>query len=174
MKIYICLAIALLVSLGVSARSVLSIQSSTMSAGGTIQIPITLQKGQEAQVGLTIAPTLEYFLTRTFALGIAPSAIKQVLTLGQSPWFLGMGLTGTYYFDLRGALYPYLGVLAGVGYQTQQELMLFQLGFPIGILVALNNHVALKMGVPIALNFSTKGFLGAELPIGYIGVQAFF
>lgn len=158
------------------ARSVLALKSSTMSAGGTVQMPITVVKGQDAVVGLSIAPALDYFVSRNFALGIAPKISKEAISGAASPWFFEAALTGTYYFDLGGALYPYIGAKAGIGWMSAKEKtnFLFTLGAPVGVLVALNNHVALNFGVPINFYFTTDGYQGAQFPIGYIGVLAFF
>ncbi len=173
MKKFSLIIVCLLISQGIYARSVLNIKTKTMSVGGSIQMPLQFPKNGPTIIGLTIAPMFEYFLSRSFALTFAPSIEKPAFN-AQSPLLYALALGGTYYMNLGGAIYPYIGALAGLGGQTGEKELHFELGIPLGILVALNSHVALKFGLPVTFYFHQSGYRGAHIPFGYIGVSAFF
>lgn len=157
-----------------SARTKLSLGKSAMQAGGSIQMPITALKGHDAIVGLKFAPELSYFVSRGLALGISPSVSRVSLTKSDIPWEFSLMGTAKYYVDLNGALYPYLGVQAGINWQTMVDGMMFTMGIPVGMLVPLNSQVALNVGAPFEFYFDKNGYLGTHIAIGYLGVVAIF
>lgn len=157
-----------------AARTTLALGHGAMEAGGSMQMPIHLQKGGGTMVGLHIQPSWAYFITRAFSLGFSPSVAKDNLTTEKAPWRFSVAAQGTFFFDLGGAIYPYVGASAGIEWWTKVEGIDFLLGIPVGVLVPLNNHVAIDFGVPIEFALNGDGYLGARLPIGYLGVRAFF
>ena len=173
-KLLIIFLFALAISPNLSAKTKLSLVQGTMKAGGRIQMPITIPREGDTIVGLDISPNFDYFVAKSFAIGFSPSVERKSLTGKNIPWSFSLGLSGTYHFDLGGTIYPYVGAGAGISWKTEVKGINFALSAPVGILVALNNHVAIDFGVPIKFIFSGEGFLGALLPIGYLGVQAFF
>ncbi len=173
-KLIFLLAFSLLLATSASARTKLAISKSTMQLGGTIQMPISIPKGRDAVVGISVSPEFSYFVGRSFALGINPSAGRSSLSGDGLPWQFSVAGTAKYYIDLGGALYPYLGAKAGLAWETKKEGVNFLLGAPLGVLVPLNNHVALDVGAPLNFYFDKKGYAGAHIPVGYLGVAAFF
>jgi hypothetical protein len=160
---------------GIFAKTALDLSKGTVELGGSIQLPIRIPKGGSTLVGLHIAPEFKYFTTRGFSLGLSTTVARDSLTGEGVPWVFSIGASGTYYFDLAAAVYPYLGAAGSMSWQTQKNKdMIFSIAAPVGILVALNSRVALDVGVPITFVFTKDGFSEARLPIGYIGVRAFF
>lgn len=137
-------------------------------------MPITIPKGSDTVVGLSLSPELNYFVGKSFALGINPSVGRASLSGDSVPWQFSVAATAKYYIDLGGALYPYLGVKAGLAWETKTEGVNFLLGAPLGILVPLNTQVALDVGAPLNFYFNKKGYAGAYIPAGYLGIAAFF
>lgn len=164
---------AFFLSLNLSAKARLAIGPGAMKAGGHIHMPITFPKGGHAIVGLDIAPSFDYFVSRGFSLGISTSVGRVSLT-GDHPWKFSIFPRGIYHVEFGGLIYPYFGASAGVEWSTEIKGIAFLLAAPVGILIALNSHVAIDFGVPVQFIFSGDGYLGAKLPIGYLGVQAFF
>lgn len=167
------LLIALTLSTSASAKTKLSLGAGSMNAGGSMQMPIIIPKDGDTLVGLNFSPTFNYFVVRNFSLGFAGSVERASLTAKNLPWNFSLGLSTKYYFDL-GPIYPYVGGGVAMGWKTQIEGLNFIFSAPVGVLVALNSHVALDFGVPINFYFNRDGYFGAKLPIGYLGVQAFF
>ncbi len=173
-RIIFFMTISLLLSISALGRTKLSITKKTMQLGGTIQMPIKILKGQDAQIGFLISPEFNYFVGKSFALGLSPSVGRTNLSGNNSPWLFSLASTAKYYIDLGGGIYPYLGVKAGMDWQTKTQGVNFLLGARIGILVPLNNRVALEIGASLNFYFNKDGYIGAHIPIGYLGIAAFF
>lgn len=169
----LCLVTMLFSSTGFSKTS-LAIGPGTMHLGGTVQMPIKAPKHGATYIGFKFTPSFDYFLTKGFAFGISPTVQKESVTNQKAPWSFGVDVRGTYHFTLGGTVYPYLGASAGVIHQTKSDRTLFQATIPLGILVALNNRVALDFGLPLQFSFSSNGYEMFEMPIGYAGVRGFF
>lgn len=170
---------ALLVSPNLTARTKLSLNQGTMKAGGRIQMPITVPKEGDTTVGINISPTFDYFVAHSFSLGLSGSAFRLSITGDNIPWYFNVGVNGIYHFDLGGVLYPYVGAGGGMSWGTKVHNVnayrtAFVVTVPAGLLVALNSHVALNLGVPIEFSFTSDGYQKMELPVGYLGIEAFF
>lgn len=170
----VVLLLSLFVSLNLSARVTLSLHRSAMQVGGGIQMPISIPKNGQTVVGMHVAPSWDYFLAKSFSLGMSPSIERESVTGKDIPWKFSIAARGTYYFDLGGALYPYLGAGAGIGWATKVDQTNYMINTPVGMLVAINSRVGLDFGVPVAFIFDSEGYLGTDIPLGYLGVRAFF
>lgn len=166
--------ILFLFSLDLSAKTRLPLNHGMMKAGGHMTLPISIPKEGGTVVGLELAPEFDYFVAHGFAIGIRPTVERTSLTAENFPWTFSVAVLGTFFFDLGGAIYPYIGGGGGIGWKTKIKGVAFQLTAPVGMLVALNNHVGIDFGVPLKFHFTGDGYYGASLPVGYLGIQAFF
>jgi hypothetical protein len=95
-----------------------------------------------------------------------------------SPTTYGFDAGAAFYFA-TGGLAPYIGATVGLGFLAPNEgdtVTELNFLFPAGVLIALNEWVALDMGLRIIYSKSLEEGGGSVLsvPIGYLGVQAFF
>lgn len=90
---------------------------------------------------------------------------------------LGFGVGAHYYYPV-GALIAHAGALVGMSFtipETGSTAKSFTLVAPIGALLPLNAHVAVDCGLRVAYTASLDDESSAlSIPIGYLGVQAFF
>ena len=98
---------------------------------------------------------------------------------GSAPKNIGLFFGLRYVFDLGGPVLPYLGIAFGPDFLVPdrgdtQTFFGFQL--PLGILIALNRHVAINVGVKPGFAFGIGSARGTwiRIPMGYLGVDAFF
>lgn len=166
-------------SVGALAKPSLTLTKGTREFGGSIQLPIIVPKDGATIVGLHIAPSFGYFISDSFAINLSLQVSRQSITGENMPWSFGLLGGGAYYFDLAAWVYPYLGLKGGLEWQTtpkqtSSKSMNFKIETPVGVLVALNSRVALDIGIPITFTFNSDGFKNLFLPVGYLGVRAFF
>lgn len=173
-KLLALFLVALSLSPNLPAKTKLSLSHGTMKVGGHMQMPIMIPKDGKTSVGVNLAPSFAYFVAKSFAIGVNAGVLRQNLTAKNAPWGFSVGLNGTYYIDLLGPLYPYVGAGAAITWKTKIEGFDYELSVPVGMLIALNTSVAIDFGVPVNFIFNNDGYLGARLPVGYLGVQAFF
>jgi hypothetical protein len=90
---------------------------------------------------------------------------------------------GAKYYIPMGSIVPYAGLMVGMFFiipdsdipdaETQKR---FDLTVPLGILMPMNEHIAIDLGIMIAYKMGLEDGDGSILnvPIGYLGVQGFF
>ena len=165
--------VSLFSALSADARVKLALQRGTMSLGGSLSMEIRAPKGGPTTVGLEVSPAWNYFLTRNLSFLLEPTIKKN--SLGQdTSWYLGFGAGLRYHVDLGGAIYPYFGAEGAVGTHTTMSKTIFALKAPLGVLVPFNSQVALNLGVPFEVRFTSDGYHGLLVPVGYLGISAFF
>ncbi len=80
----------------------------------------------------------------------------------------GAGVGVAYAFDINSIVSPYLGAKGVVGFKPA---MTWGIEGNAGILIALNQHVAVDLGLKVGYNFTNKELNGA---LGFVGVRGFF
>ena len=78
------------------------------------------------------------------------------------------GVGVSYAFDINSIVSPYLGTKGIFGFMPA---MTYGLEVNTGILIALNQHVAVDLGLKVGYNFTNKELSGA---LGFVGVRGFF
>ncbi|MEQ1503661.1 MAG: hypothetical protein ABMB14_15590 [Myxococcota bacterium] len=155
------------------ADPALEIKEGTWELGGHATANITIDRGV-TDLYLDLSPTVGYFVGRDLELlgGLS------IYVHGQD---VGVGFFGgvDYLFPTDGAR-PYLGGTVGYNtdvftygpyqYTASDVVTLSGRG---GILLPLNRRVGLDLGVRVNLNIADTG-TSTEIPLGYLGVRAFF
>ncbi|HUU03548.1 MAG TPA: hypothetical protein VM425_19085 [Myxococcota bacterium] len=155
----------------------------TMQLGGigTFNIEMTMPDVGDSVTGykLNLAPNFGYFIidnleisaTVLVGVGFGDKYDKAAKTLG-------FGLGANYYLAVS-SFVLHFGAGIGMGFlipdegDTQKSLAITA---PIGLLMPLNDHVALDLGIQVnyIMSLEDGGNSYFSLPIGYLGVQAFF
>jgi hypothetical protein len=84
-----------------------------------------------------------------------------------------------YLFNFRSRMVPYVGFgfgpVLGLPKQGEPDVDM-HMGFPAGILIALNQHVAVNFGIRVQLEVGVSGQQDTVLrvPMGYLGVNSYF
>ncbi len=185
----VCLALALLIGAApAAAQTDLQLTAGTMQVGGygTININTVMPDGGDSVTGtnLSISPQFGYFIVDQVELlagarlgigfGDLYSTADRLVT-----FFVG----GRYFLPLGLPVPAYVGLDVGMGFNippsddtTRETTKGLELAVPIGVLIPLNAHVALDVGVrpAYALSLQDGGTDQLLVPIGYFGVQSFF
>lgn len=182
-KVAAVLAVVVLGIGEIAGAAELQTTSGTMELGGTLSLtPLVLMPKQgDNQVSYTMAisPTAGYFLMDNLELTGGFSAL---MFFGDNTDKLSkiVGFNvGARYFVKMGALAPYFGAALGMNFSIPKEGKTqkgFDIAAPIGIIYALNEHVGIDFGLRVNFNLDlddpkTNSLL---VPIGYLGMQAFF
>ena len=163
------------------ADQTLKLSQGTISVGGRFAVPYVYRRSGLSQISFREDPEFSYFvydnLRLVFSLQtevyLRWSPIYPV-TPGAFRW--GALIGAEYFFPVGHNLYPFTGLHGGVRVQNlawDQTLGVLQV--PVGLLWAMNEHVALVFAVPVAVTLSKQfGFEGVEVTPGYFGVLGFF
>jgi len=178
--------LSLLIFVGaLNAHSSVSLKHSagTLSAGGVFTFPVEWDPVHNASLFVNLTPEVGFFLSDNFELilkGRLTTLIHNArLELGikESHWRWGLGLGFLYLFDVPWPVIPFLGFSAGY------EMAAFALStigmdfdIPVGVLVPLNEHVALNFGITtrVSLVAQLKIFDKLRIEPGCFGITAFF
>ena len=183
MKKAILVALAMLVLIPTANAGEMKLDKGTMQVGGSITLDIDVVKPDEgdsvtgAQLGVN--PTFGYFLINNLELLVSANFGTGFGDLYEhSAKDLGFG-AGIKYFHRFGRVFGYAGAMIGMGFAIPEEgdtTKALAIGIPVGILWPLNMRVALDFGTTIGINKSLEDGGGTviNIPIGYLGVQAFF
>jgi len=153
-----------------------------MQLGGTLLIDYNhqAQKGSNWKNGtmIEVSPALGYFVADGLELLAAVYFARGLGQLYDDETSFGAGLGIKYHFDL-GKVFLYLG--AGLGaeflYPDGGDLQPFlTLQLPFGVLIPLNQHLAIDVGMIVntAFYLDEDWAMILDLPIGYLGVQGYF
>jgi hypothetical protein len=126
--------------------------------------------GLSPQVGYFLMDNLE--LMGQVGLGMSFGDLYE-----KSDKLLSFGVGAKYHIPL-GSMVAYAGLMVGMGFIIPDEgdtMKNFNLEVPLGILLPLNTHVAIDLGLKVfyTMGLDDQGSFLA-VPIGYLGVQAFF
>jgi hypothetical protein len=173
----------------------LQLNSGTMRLGGiaTFSIDMNMPDQGDSETGfsLILIPEVGYFvmdnleLVGRLNLGMFFGDLYTTEIGGEeysASTLVGFDVGAKYYIPM-GSIVPYAGLMVGMFFtipdsdipdaETQKR---FDLTVPLGILMPMNEHVAIDLGIMIAYKMGLEDGDGAVLnvPIGYLGVQGFF
>lgn len=162
-------------------------QKGSMELGGQVSITIESVIPEEGDSvsgqTLTLAPQFGWFVADNFEL------LAQILYSNgfgdlheKSADTFGFLVGAEYFIQLAGPIRPYIGALLGISMSIPDEgdsVKNFDLAFPLGILFPLfNKHVALDVGLRVNVHMPVgkpeKRATEIDVPIGYLGVRAFW
>ncbi len=174
-------ALALVVALAPAADA-LQLTKGTMQLGGaaTFDIDMTMPEVGDGETGfrLNVLPSVGYFLMDNLELvGTAGLGMGFGDLYDPSSTLVGFGVGAKYYMPVSN-MFMYFGAQVGMGFIMPDQgdtLKNLVISIPIGLLFPLNEHVAMDFGTMITYNMGMDD-QGSSLnvPIGYLGVQAFF
>lgn len=161
----------------------LNLDAGTMQLGGATSFIIDMNMPDvgDSVTGMTlsIVPTFGYFIMDNLELNVDVSlGIFMGDLYDGYPTLLGFGVGGRYFIPMGGFV-PYAGLRIGMGFLIPSEgdtAKALALALPLGVLLPLNEHVAIDAGIRIVYNMSLEdgGMASLSIPIGYFGVQAYF
>jgi len=183
MKKAVLVALAMLVLVPTATAGDFELAKGTMQAGGaaTFDIEMSMPDEGDSTTGffLGVAPAFGYFIMDNLELfaGIGAGMGFGDLYEGAAKTF-GFDV-GAKYFMGFGPVFGYAGLGVGMGFVMPDEgdtTKALNIGVPLGVLYPLNEYVALDFGTVINYNMSLEDGGGAflDVPLGYLGVQAFF
>jgi hypothetical protein len=160
----------------------LQLKAGTMHLGGTLtfDVDMFMPKEGDSQSGfrLNVAPSLGYFVSDNIEIG---GQLLFAMGFGDlydnSDKLLGFAAFGKYYVG-SGKLRPYAGVGLAMEFVMPDEgdtTKYLAINVPIGLMYSLNSHVALDLGLSFlfAMGLDDQGNT-MTIPVGYLGVSAFF
>ena len=177
------LAVLLVLSVVPAASAAdLNLKGGTMQLGGNVAFMVDMVMPEEGDsvtgYQLNLSPSVGYFLMDNLEL-IGELGISMGFgdLYEKSAKGLSLGV-GAKYFMPMGSMSVYFGLTLGMGFFIPDEgdtTKMLGIAVPIGILYALNEWVAIDLGLRIQYNMGLdKQGSTLNLPIGYFGVQAFF
>lgn len=131
------------------------------------------------KLDLDISARYKYFLLDQFALDADISSTTTFIPEIRQSIALSSGLS--YFFDTKTIVYPYAGLLGGLGYVlvATTNVPFLSIKPEIGMLLALSKHWALDLGLRSEFSFGI--FLPPNITLtrirlvtGYLGVTWFF
>jgi hypothetical protein len=181
-SVWVVTALVCSVFVGNSLSAVnLRLEPGTWSLGGNFTIPYTYDRRGTSQVSFREEPEVGYFVYRglklvaslEFETNLRWSRVNPVRP-GVFSW--GGQIGADYIFPLGGSIYLLTGLRGGVRFKN---LLVHKpvgiVHIPFGIMLAMNENVAVTFGIPVELAFSQEfGFESFSLSPGYLGVSAFF
>jgi hypothetical protein len=136
----------------------------------------------ESGVQLNISPSFGGFVANNFLLqgGLAIQSGFGDLYDGE-PTEVSFGFGFDYLFNFGSIVVPHVGFMLGPAFEVPDQdnaetTTSIVLSIPAGILIALNEHVALDLGTRLDLSIGVSGDKATiiNLPIGFLGVRSFF
>lgn len=145
----------------------------TMELGGRATANIVLQDGV-SDIFLDLSPSFGYFVARDVELFAGISMFVDEGDVGVG--FFG----GVDYLIPAHSVRPYIGgsvgygnTLFGIGNAAFVPGDVVTLSGRAGLLLPLNKHVAVDLGARVNLNVA-DGTTIVHIPLGYLGIRAFF
>lgn len=171
----------------------LQLTSGTMTLGGVASFSIDMNMPDEgdSETGFTLGliPQAGYFVIDNLEvvgrinLAMFFGDLYETEVGGETyglPKYIGFDLGAKYYIPM-GSMVPYAGLMVGMTFMIPDQddadtEKRFDLTVPLGVLMPLNAHVALDLGLMVVYKMSLEDGGGSTLnvPIGYLGVQGFF
>ena len=151
----------------------------TMTVGGRVVFVLD-NDGNNTGMQLDIAPSFGYFLMDNLIVrGDAHARLLFGDRYDGAPKNFGFGAGAEYFFMSMGAMKFYGGVHVGLDILSPKQgdaLLMLPISVPVGVLFALNEWVALDLGLKFTFNLGLSDGLSNswELPIGALGAQFFF
>jgi hypothetical protein len=166
------------------AAPILRTTQRTMTLGGKFTFSVDHvdpeSGGGATGVKMEFSPSFGIFIVRNLLL-----STRLTIELGvgdlydNEPKTIGFGIGLTYIFNFFTRVAPYVGFGIGPDFLIPDQgdtQTLLGISFPFGILIALNRHVAIDVGssINLGLDVTDPKSTILEVPIGYLGVRAFF
>lgn len=168
-----------------TAHATIALKNSkgTMSGGGEFTFPIEWDPVRQASISMHLSPEFGIFLFEGFELlfqtHLKTSIFNDRLKFGTrgSLWHWGVGSKILYQFKVEWPVIPFVGF--GLNYEMAKFDITtagMVIDIPAGILVPLNEHVALTVGVSsqVVLIGQLKIFDKLRFEPGCLGIKAFF
>ena len=163
------------------AHASLDLSKGTMTAGGHLVAPYSYDKYNFHKFDFRFNPQFGYFVIDNLEISaklILGTGLywSQVRPLASGLILWGTGIETRYYFNTGSIIYPYIGaelsILIPGGVFDGSN---WNIAFPAGLLLALNNHVGLNVGISTMVELSLFGdFERVVVVPGYFGVGGFF
>jgi len=158
------------------------LEKGTMQVGGQISFTIERDASIATTAGYTahVAPGFGYFIIDRLALRAGLGCDIPFGDLHQNaPMSFFFDFGARYFIDAGHDLYPYLGFAIGPSFvllDTGETSTTLAFSVPVGLMYALNKYVALDFGTRVEYATVVSNGSGSTLtiPIGYLGIQAFF
>jgi len=160
----------------------LKISAGTMSIGGRFTIPFKYDSVGFYEITFQEETEFSYFVADSVRLIGAIEVAGRLTRSFRSDGFVpptvnwGAKIGADYIFDLKGSLYPYVGLKGGFRVLNGDfggTLGLAEIS--AGILWALNDKVALSFGIPLEMTFGGEtGFKSLQITPGFLGLTGFF
>lgn len=117
---------------------------------------------------------LGYFFWDRIAIG-ASLPIKLTLVPAQKGLF-GVSFFSTYFFKFNNLISPYVGIDITPGYSVNEQAFKLGAGINAGVLICLSPNLALDFGLAPEIYFplSKQQKWKLEVPVGFVGLRAFF
>ena len=155
------------------------LQSGTMLLGGHFRMPIEYNYQHQSSLKLDFGPEFAYFVLQGFSVGGRVGLAYTPLdasTAPRAPVLWDASVLVKYYYEMVDNLYLFTGLDLGL---SDNEFVLVELrwslGFPLGVLWAVNEHVGLVFGAPVKVQFKTTSFFEKVVVTpGYFGLVGFF
>lgn len=150
----------------------------TWSLGGDANLGIKTNFDGMTNLDLTIKPSASFVVLEKWELGLRPifnlSIMRDVPIANRLEW--GAHFFTRWHFLIRDGIYYYVGAnVGGRIFDLDAQSWKASFGAENGFLVGLSKAIALDLGVPIIAHYnSSTGFGYVEIPIGYLGIKAFF
>jgi len=162
-----------------SSAEGLVLEHGTMALGGKIAFPFEVDYRGETKWKFEFEPTFDYFVSQNFSLGggvhFTTTPIDSAATQ-KGPLVWGFHGGFKYYQRFTDSIVGFTGFGLNLT-QNDMALVSVRWGFevPIGLLVSLNENIALVFNVPVRVACrSTTFFNKLIINPGYFGVSAFF
>ena len=172
----------------------LQLTSGTMNLGGAAAFSIDMmmpdQGDSQTGFSLVLIPQVGYFVIDNLEvigrlnLGMFFGDLYETEIGGETygaPTLVGFDVGAKYHIPL-GSFVAYAGLMVGMFFNipdgdipNAETTKRFDLTVPLGILLPMNSHVAIDLGVAIAykMGLDDQGDT-LNVPIGYLGIQGFF
>lgn len=169
-------------STGAQAETV-DLSEGTMTAGGTGSFYWTdnsLRDLNDSQFGLKVDASFGYFAFDNFVVNFSLSEdVKFDHGIRQNTFGLGVG--PQYFFNTDTIFVPYVGGKMGFSW-ANGDVSIWRVNVTpqVGVLISLNTHVALDLGLAPTFFWDLNGpnrdesWPGLDMSLGYFGVRAFF
>ncbi|MCA9507206.1 MAG: hypothetical protein KC505_02150 [Myxococcales bacterium] len=155
-----------------------SLENARWSLGGDASFIFRTNFDAIANLELSLKPAFSTIFHNKWELGIRPlinwTILKNIPVANRVEW--GLHTYIRRYFLIHNNIYYYIGGNLGARIFDQDE-QTFKISFGLenGILIGLAKSIALDVGIPInALFNNAYGFSYLEMPMGYLGIKAFF
>jgi hypothetical protein len=114
-----------------------------------------------------------YFIRDRIAVGASLPA--KLLFYPANAGQVGLSLFGTYFFSVNKLITPYAGLDITPAYSIGELAFKLGMGINAGILLALNENIALDFGIAPEFYFplSSRQHWKFEVPAGFVGLRAF-